>query len=87
MNDDFDIDIIHETMKFNQLSQLYLELEKYKTENNKLNKMIKYYKHESLFYKRYYDAIYFLLLQRGDLCEFIKFVIRVFKHHETVNAS
>jgi hypothetical protein len=51
MNDDFDIDIIHETMKFNQLSQLYLELEKYKTENNKLNKMIKYYKHESLFYK------------------------------------
>jgi len=87
MNDDFDIDIIHETMKFNQLSQLYLELEKYKTENNKLNKMIKYYKHESLFYTRYYDAIYFLLLQRGDLCEFIKFVIRVFKHHETVKAS
>ena len=87
MNDDFDIDIIHETMKFNQLSQLYLELEKYKTENTKLNKLIKYYKHESLFYKRYYDAIYFLLLRRGDLCEFIKFVIRVFKHHDDGDMS
>ena len=82
MNDDFDIDIIHETMKFNQLSQLYLELEKYKTENNKLNKMIKYYKHESLFYKRYYDAICYLILERGDLCEFMKFIIRAFQYRE-----
>jgi hypothetical protein len=81
LNDDCDIDIIHETMKFNQLSSLYLELEKYKIENIKLNKLIKFYKHESLFYKRYYDAIYVLLLRRHDLCEFIKWIIRSFKHH------
>jgi hypothetical protein len=42
---------------------------------------MKYYKHESLFYKRYYDAIYVLLLRRHDLCEFMKFVIRTFKVH------
>ena len=85
--DDFDIDIIHENMRNNQLANVYLELDKCKTENNKLNKLIKYYKHEALFYKRYYDAIYFLLLQRGDLCEFIKFVIRVFKHHDDGDMS
>ena len=87
LNDDFDIDIIHETMKLNQLSNLYLELETYKNENIKLNKLIKYYKHESLFYKRYYDAIYCLLLRRNDLCEFMKWIIRAFKHHDDVTVS
>ena len=80
--DDFEIDIIQENMFNNQLVKVYIELEKCKTEINRLNKMIKYYKHESLFYKRYYDAICCLILKRGDLCEFMKFVRRVFQHHD-----
>ena len=83
LNDDCDIDIIHETMKFNQLSSLYLELDKYKTETVRLNKLIKFYKHETLFYKRFYDAICCLILQRNDICEFMKWLRLAFKFHQS----
>ena len=86
--DDFDMDVIHETMRFNQLVDVYQSLDKLKIENRKLQNLVKYYKHETLFYKRYYDAIYSLILVRHDLSEFIKFIRRTFKfHHGVENVS
>ena len=76
-----EIDIIHESMRINQLTNVYLELDKYKTENIKLQKLIKHYKHDTFFYTRYYDAICCLILQRNDICELMKFIPRAFKYH------
>ena len=61
-------------MRYDQTVKVYLLLDKYKKENKELKEQLNIFKNLMLYYKKYVDAVYDLIILKNDVSEFRKWV-------------